>query len=140
MIKKIGLVMVVGFAVLLLNDISIAQDMKEGLWEITVKMEMEEGMPVKMPAQTIRQCIKKEDPIPKLEATGKDEDCKFTLKQIKGDTVSWKAECKDEEGVTTLIGKITYKGTIFDGVQEVREDGDLIMKAKVSGKWIGQCR
>ncbi len=116
----------------------MAQNIKEGLWEMTVKMEMEEGMPVKMPAQTIRQCIKKEDPVPKIEEA--DKDCKFTAKQIKGDTVSWKAECKDKEGATTITGRIIYRGTTFDGVEEVREDGDLVMKAKISGKWVGPCK
>lgn len=138
MIKKIALLMVISLMILFLNDITMAQNIKEGLWEITVKMEMEEGMPVKMPAQTIRQCIKKEDPVPKIEEA--DKDCKFTAKQIKGDTVSWKAECKDKEGATTITGRIIYRGTIFDGIQEVKENGDLIMKAKISGKWVGQCK
>lgn len=137
MIKKIILV-VIGFTVLFLSDASIAQNMKEGLWEITVKMEMEEGMPVQMPAQTIRQCIKKEDPVPKLEEP--DKDCRFISRQIKGDTVSWKAECRDKEGVITMTGKITYRGNNFDGIEDFREDGELIMKGRISGRWIGQCK
>lgn len=138
MIKKIGLVLVISIVILFFDDIVMAQNIKEGLWEITVKTEMEEGMPVKMPAHTIKQCIKKDNPVPKLQES--DKDCKFTAKQIKGDTVSWKAECRDKEGVTTIIGRITYKGNSFDGVEEFREDGDLIMKAKISGKWIGPCK
>lgn len=138
MIKKIGLFLVIGIVILFLNDITIAQNIKEGLWEITVKMEMEEEMPLKTPPQTIRQCIKKEDPVPKIEEA--DKNCKFISKQIKGDTVSWKAECRDKEGVTTIIGRVTYKGNTFDGVEEFREDGDLIMKGKISGKWIGPCK
>lgn len=137
MIKKIILV-VIGFAVLFLSDLSIAQNIKEGLWEITVKMEMEEGMPVQMPTQTIRQCIKKEDPVPKLEEP--DKDCRFISRQIKGDTVSWKVECRDKEGVITMTGKITYRGNSFDGIEEFMEDGELIMKGRISGRWIGQCK
>lgn len=138
MIKKIGLLLVISLAILFLDDIIMAQNIKEGLWEITVKMEMEEEMPAQMPAQTIKQCIKKDNPVPKLEEP--DKDCKFVSKEIKGDTVSWKVECRDKEGVTTISGKITYRGTTFDGIEEVREDGELIMKAKISGKWIGQCK
>lgn len=139
--KKIFISLFVISLFLLLDNALAGLDMKEGLWEITVKMEME-GMPMEMPAQTIRQCVKKEDPVPKISESGKgsDKDCKFTSKQIKGDSVSWKAECRDKEGVTTMIGRITYRGTTFDGIQEIREDGELIMKSKVSGKWIGQCK
>ncbi|MEM3112725.1 MAG: hypothetical protein QXY90_06770 [Candidatus Anstonellales archaeon] len=54
MIKKTCLLMAVILMILFSNDITVAQNLREGLWEITVRMEMEEGMPVKMPAQTIR--------------------------------------------------------------------------------------
>lgn len=140
--KKIaGLMAVLVCFVWLSYALAQSPNMKEGLWEITVKMEIE-GMPMEMPAQTIRQCIKKEDPVPKLEESDKEavKDCKFTAKQIKGDTVSWKAECRDKEGVFTMKGKITYHGNSFDGTEEYRENGALIMKGKLSGKWIGQCK
>ncbi len=138
MLKKVCFVSLFAFVFFFLSDISMAQNIKEGLWEITVKMEMEEGMPVKMPDQTIKQCIKKEDPVPKIEEP--DKTCKFMAKQIKGDTVSWKAECRDEEGVFTVTGKITYRGNSFDGTEEYRENGALIMKGRISGEWIGQCK
>lgn len=114
-----------------------APDIKEGLWEITIKMEMQD-MPMQMPPKTIKQCIKKDNPIPRLEES--DKDCKFTSKQITGNTVLWKAECKDKEGITTVTGKISYKGTTFDGTEEIRDNGELIMKGKISGRWIGPCK
>ncbi len=118
-----------------------AQDIKEGLWEISIKMEIaEEDMPMQTLTHKIRQCIKKEEPIPELETEDSAEDCRVTSKKITGNTVSWKAECKDEDGATTVTGKITYKGNSLEGLQEVRENGELIMKARLSGRWLGKCK
>ncbi len=127
------------FSLLLFPEITFSEElnMKEGLWEITIKMEMEE-MPMEMPAHTIKQCIKKENPIPKFEEN--EKDCKFTMKETKGNIITWVAECKNEEGKIIMKGKITYKGTTFDGVVEVKENDKIIMKEKLSGKWLGECK
>ncbi|MFN3740169.1 MAG: DUF3617 domain-containing protein [Thermodesulfovibrionales bacterium] len=53
-------------------------DFKEGLWEITMQMEMS-GMPMQMPPQKFNQCITKDNNIP----VKKDEDknCRIESKK-----------------------------------------------------------
>ncbi|MCX8116615.1 MAG: hypothetical protein N3G78_01620 [Desulfobacterota bacterium] len=62
------------------------------------------------------------------------------LWEITGNTFHWKVECRDREGVMTVVGRITYRGNTFEGDQEVRENGESITKAKFSGRWIGPCK
>lgn len=132
MIKKIGLVLVIGFAVLFLNDISIAQNMKEGLWEITMTMEMP-GMPMKMPPRTWTQCLTKKNCVPQ-----EDKDCKVIKSEFKEDVFTWVIECKTKEGTTTGNGRMVYKGDTFEGVVKVKHGGTEITQ-NLKGKWIGKC-
>lgn len=132
MIKKIGLVLVIGFAVLFLNDISIAQNMKEGLWEITMTMEMP-GMPMKMPPRTWTQCLTKKNCVPQ-----EDKDCKVIKSEFKEDVFTWVIECKTKEGTTTGNGRTVYKGDTFEGVVKVKHGGTEITQ-NLKGKWIGKC-
>lgn len=60
-------------------------DMREGLWEITVKMDMP-GMPMQMPAMTHTQCITKKDLIP--QKPEKNQDCKTISSKTSDNTVS----------------------------------------------------
>jgi hypothetical protein len=135
MIKKIWGVLVVGFIVLFLNDISIAQNMKEGLWEITMTMDMP-GMPMKMPPQTNTQCLTKKDMVPQKAEPG--QECKMVRSEIKGNTVFWVMECKTREGTVLFDGKVTYRGETFDGVIKVKQSG-MDMTQNVAGKRIGNC-
>jgi len=123
------------FLFLFLNDGAIAQNMKEGLWEITAKMEMQ-GMPMQMPPQTNTHCLTKKDMVPQKAEPG--QECKVTKHEVKGDTVTWVMECKSKEGTTVLNGKVTYKGETFDGVVKIKQEG-MEMTQNLKGKWIGKC-
>lgn len=104
------------FTFVLFSAIVFAQmEMKEGEWEITVKMEME-GMDFQMPPVTIKQCIKKDNPYPIVdEKKGKKPDCKFLKQETKGNTASWEMECKEGKNITYSKGSVTYKGNSFEG-------------------------
>jgi len=119
------------------NAIAGGPDMKEGLWEITVHMNMP-GMPVEMPAHTFKQCITKDNAIPEDPAE-KDKDCKMEYKKVTKDTVIWKVVCKDDEGKFTGEGRITYKGDTFTGEMRLKESDGMEMTQKMKGKWIGPC-
>lgn len=118
------------------GQVSAGDEMKEGLWEITVSMDMP-GMPMKMPGQTYKQCLTKKEMIPQKEK--KDKKCRMIKNNKKGDTVIWLMECKDKDGTTTIDGKATYKGSSFKGTVKVKHaDGDITQH--LSGRWIGQCK
>ncbi len=136
MVKKICFVLIVAFMFLFLSNISMAMNMKEGLWEITVQMEMP-GMPMKMPPQTHTHCMTKKDMVPQKEEPG--QQCKMLKHDVKGDTVTWVMECKTPEGIAVSNGRVTYKGTAFDGVINMKHAGMEITQ-NMKGRWIGQCR
>jgi len=118
-------------------------EMKEGLWEITTKTEIK-GMPTQMPATTTRQCITKNDVVPKPERQEKGQECKIKDQKISGDTVTYVIECNDKSGTTIEVsGKTTYKGKVLDGVSTTniksKGQGNMQMTSKMSGKYVGSC-
>jgi len=121
----------------LFSGIAFAEDpnMKEGLWEITMTMEMP-GMPVQMPPQTHTQCITKKNMVPQKEDP--NQECKMIKHDIKGDTVTWVVECETPEGKALMNGRVTYKGNTFDGTVKITQAG-MDMTQKMKGKWIGEC-
>jgi hypothetical protein len=137
MIKKICISLVV-VSLLLLSGTTFAggPDMKEGLWEITVKMEVP-GVPMQMPAQKFTQCLKKENMVPQQEEP--NQECKMVNTEVKGDTVTWVIECKGPEGTTKGNGRVTYKGDTFDGSMNVKQ-ADMEVTQHMSGRLIGQCK
>lgn len=132
-------------SLLLFTAVSCGQqgpNMKEGLWEITVKMDMP-GMPMQMPPQTYTHCLTHKDMVPqKKEEPG--QSCKEIKREVKGDTVSWVVECPSPEGVVTSSGTVSYKGDAMDGVVKVRvpggKQGGMEMTQHLKGRWIGQCK
>lgn len=112
-------------------------NLKEGKWEITVKMELKGEMPFQMPPQTFTQCITKEKSIPQKVDT--NQNCQIVKQQAKGDTVSWTMECKTPDGKMISEGTITYKGTTFDGSIKVKHK-EIDMIQTMTGKWIGECK
>ena len=131
------------FIILLSVSFSFAElDMRDGLWEITVKMDMP-GMPMQMPPMTHTQCITKKDIIP--QKPEKNQDCKIINSKTSGNTVSWTIQCRDKDGTTAeSSGKVTYKKDKFDGTiyMTVNQPGQGKMKMTqhMSGKRIGECR
>lgn len=117
-------------------------EIKEGEWEITIKMQVE-GMDFQMPAQTIKQCIKKDSPFiePKQEK-GKPPACKILKQDIKGGTVSYEMECKENGEKTIIKGSMTYKGNSFEGNTTIKTIGKETyeMKQTMTGKYIGPCK
>jgi hypothetical protein len=106
--------------------------MKEGLWQITMTMEIP-GMPMKMPPRTWTQCVTKKDCVPQEE-----KDCKVIKSEFKDDFFTWVIECKTREGTTPGQGRTVYKGDTFEGVIKVKQEGMEITQ-NLKGKWIGKC-
>lgn len=123
-----------------------APNMKEGLWEITMKMEMP-GMPAGMKPQVMRQCVTKkdlDDPRKTTPAAGdpKDNRCQMTDYKMQGNTATWSMACKGEEAMTGS-GSITYSGTSYSGVNKMtmKRGGKVqTMTMQYSGKHLGDCK
>ena len=122
-----------------------APNRKEGLWEITVKMEMP-GMPAGIPPQTTQQCITKKDLENPQKVTPSadpgDNRCQITDYKLQGNTASWNLTCKGEEAMTGS-GIITYSGTSYSGTNKMtmKHGGQVQnMTMHYAGKHIGECK
>lgn len=113
-----------------------APDMKEGLWDITVRMEMP-GMPMAMPPTRHQQCIRKENMVPESPRQPHNQ-CKMIKREIKGNTLNWVVECETPDGKSSGEGQITYHGDRFEGTLHFRQ-GSTRMTQHMSGKWLGSC-
>ncbi len=136
MVKKVCFVSMFAFLVLFLSNIAEAQNMKEGLWQITMTIEMP-GMPMQMPPQTYTHCLTKKDMVPQKEEP--NQECRMVKRDIEGDTVTWVMECKTSEGTAVFNGKVTYKGDSFEGIIKMKQSG-MEMTQNLKGKWIGECK
>ncbi len=116
-------------------------EIKEGLWEITTKVEMK-GVPMQMPATTVKQCITKDKAVPK--SASEDYECKTKDYKVSGDTVTYSVECWGKGGLMITEGKTTYKGNTFDGTSttkiKAKDQPEIQMSNKISGKYIGPCK
>ena len=110
--------------------------LKEGLYEITSKMEIP-GMPVPMPPITFKQCMTNQNPVPNQSQSG--QECRIKNLKTKGNTVSWDMICDSQQGKMKSSGKVTYKGDRFNGVvmTDIPEQGQ--MKMTMTGRRIGKC-
>ena len=134
MCKKICLILGMLF---IFVSVSFAGSLiKEGLWEITTKMEIP-GMPVPMPPITFRQCMTNQNPVPNQSQSG--QECRMKNVKTKGNTVSWEMVCDSQQGEIKSSGKITYKGDRFDGVVMMDMPGQGQMKMTMTGQRIGKC-
>jgi hypothetical protein len=116
-------------------------EIKDGLWQITTKVEMK-GIPAQMPATTVKQCITKNNPVPQSDA--KNYECKTKGHSVSGDTVTYVVECTGKNSAMIIIGETTYKGNTFDGTStttvKTKGQPDMQINNKISGKYIGPCK
>ena len=116
-------------------------DMKDGMWEMTMKTEMP-GMPREMPPMKFTQCLTKKNLVPQKKE--KNEDCKMISTKVDGNTVTWVVQCRMKEGTMDGTGKITYKGNGFDGVMKMvmnsKDTGKMEMSHQMTGRRIGDCK
>ena len=109
--------------------------MKPGLYDYTVKMEMQ-GMPFQMPPQTMQNCLKQDDVDQgKQYQTQRDQDCKISnMKQSSG-KASFDLACKDG---TTGHAEFTFTDTSMIGKTVMNREGTN-MTVNMSAKRAGDC-
>ena len=112
---------------------------REGMWEITSKMEMP-GMPVEMPPTTVKHCYTKEDVKDQKKVISTDKNCTVTDLKSSGNKVSWKMECTGKNA-GTFSGETVFSGDSYDSVMKMKSEGGKgrSMNMKVKGKRVGNC-
>lgn len=137
--------------ILLLVTVGLAAspNMRDGLWETTMSMEMKGmQMPFAMKPITNTQCISKkdaQDPDKTVPKTSKEnKDCQMKDYKVSGNRVTWKVECKGKHP-STSTGEMTYSGgTSYEGSMTMDTEGNasnnMHMIYHFKGKRIGDCK
>jgi hypothetical protein len=121
-------VLVLGLA----GTLAGAQGVKGDLWETTSQMSME-GVPMQMPANTMKVCSAKEW---KQPPSGQ-KNCKSSGMKTEGNKVTWDVQCTGP--TMTGHGEIiresadAYNGTI----KFTSDQGN--MTVKLTGRKVGEC-
>ncbi|MGH8661778.1 MAG: DUF3617 domain-containing protein [Burkholderiales bacterium] len=135
---RVAATCVLAAAVLVPHAYGAAPNMREGEWEITLKMEMP-GMPMAMPPQVMSRCVTKKDlanPVPGPQAG--DSRCKTTDHRMQGNTATWKMACEDG---TTGSGTATYSDTSYTSTITTLQGGQApAMTMRQNGRYLGACR
>ena len=104
MVKKLFFASIILLIAISISFAGSVPNMKEGLWEITVKTEMP-GM--EMPPMKHTQCMTKKDFVPQgPQQPG--QECKITDVKVDGNTVTWTIKCTTQGGEMKGTGKTTY--------------------------------
>jgi hypothetical protein len=140
-----GKILMLAAALVAVHSHAAAPNMQDGLWEITMKMELP-GMPAGPKPQTVQQCITKKDlEDPRKTTPGndpKDDRCQVTDYKMQGNTATWNMACKGE-GAMSGSGTITYSGTSYTGTNRmtVTHGGQpQSMTMHYSGRRLGDCK
>jgi hypothetical protein len=106
------------------------------LWQVTTQMEME-GLPMKMPAQTLKIFAPGETQEPPGSANNERGCVNSDMKRV-GNKVTWTSSCAGPPAMTGT-GEVTYEGTdSYAGfLKYLSEQGN--MKINISGRKIGGC-
>ncbi len=132
------------FAVLVLaflpNTILAAEGIREGMWEITSKMEMP-GMPMAMPATTIKHCYTKAEVKDQKKVISTDKNCTVTDLKSSGNKVTWKMKCTGQHP-GTFSGETVFSGDSYDSTMKMESSGGKggTMTMKTKGKRVGNCQ
>lgn len=121
-----------------------APQMKEGLWEIAVTMDMPD-MPKGVPPQKVQQCITRKDlESPQNMARGPDvsgDRCETTDYRLQANTATWKISCKGENAMTGT-GSMTFTETGYQGTSRMTatRGGETVnMTMSYTGRYVGPC-
>ncbi len=136
MVRKAVVGMIVLLALISFAHAGSGPDLNEGMWEITVDLEIP-GMPMKMPPSTYTQCIKKDQAIPSDKRP--DQQCVTRDVTTQGNTVTWTVMCTNPGGQMTGKGMVTYHKDKMDGSMTMEGQG-MKMVSNFKGHRVGACQ
>lgn len=119
------------------GSVMAAGGMREGMWEMTSKMEMPD-MPMEMPATTVKRCFTKEDVKDQKKAITRDKDCTVTKHEASGNKTTWEMKCTGQNA-GTFSGESVFSGDSYKSTMKMTSDGES-MTIKTTGKRIGNCK
>jgi hypothetical protein len=112
-----------------------AEAAKGALWETTSQPSME-GIPMQMPATTVKACAAKDSKEPPGASTSQ-RNCQSSNFSKSGDKVTWDVACSNPTMKGT--GEIVYTGTdAYSGSIRLKSD-EAAMTIKLTGRKIGEC-
>jgi hypothetical protein len=131
---RIGRLIAATSALLLIIVPVRADDPAGVLWEMTSQMAME-GMPMAMPAHTVKVCTARQWTRP---PPGGNQSCVNTNYRRVGNKATWTMQCSGEMSMTGT-GEMTFDGTdSYTGVINATMEGTDV-KIHLSGRKIGTC-
>jgi len=113
-----------------------AIDLKPGMWEHTVSIDMP-GLPFTPPSVTTRSCMSPADAVPGSAGGGR-QNCSEPEVQVHGNTVKWKITCSSKAGTSVSEGTVTYSTTSYQGESTSTTQSGM-MHSKMSGEYVGTC-
>jgi hypothetical protein len=129
-------VLVVMGTMLLLPSGVFAEGIREGYWEITSQSEMP-GMPMKIPATTVKHCYSKEDVKDQKKVLARDKNCTMTDYKVSGNKVTWAMKCTGQSA-GTFNGETLFSTDAYTSTMKMKSQGHN-MTVKVKGKRLGEC-
>jgi hypothetical protein len=133
---KRTVIAVVGAMLMMPSGLFAADSIREGYWEVTSQTEMP-GMPMKIPATTIKHCYTKEDVKDQKKVIAKDKNCTLTDYKVAGNKVIWAMKCTGQSA-GTFNGETIFSGDAYTSTMKMKTQGQN-MTVKVKGKRIGEC-
>ncbi len=124
-----------------------ANMMKPGLWETTVQMQIA-GMPMAMPARTMRRCITQADldknhGMPKPQTRG-GMKCAAAKFDRSGNAVTYSMKCTGKDGAVELNGtnvfdsRDAYHGTMH--MTGAAQGHPMNITSNIKAKRVGDCK
>lgn len=129
-------IFVLGAIVLLSTGALAADSIREGYWEVTSQTEMP-GMPMKIPASTIKHCYTKEDVKDQKKVIAREKNCTLTDYKVAGNKVTWAMKCTGQNA-GTFNGETIFSQDSYASVMKMKSQGHN-MTVKVKGKRVGEC-
>lgn len=112
--------------------------MQEGLWELSMKVEIP-GMPFQLPAQTVSHCYTKKEIQESSGVPRQGDDCKVTEFKRSGNKVAWKVACTGKNAGTGS-GEMVFNGaSSYEGTMKVESKGHTTT-TRYQGKRLGDCK
>lgn len=112
------------------------ESIRDGYWEVTSQSEMP-GMPMKIPASTVKHCYSKEDVRDHKKVIAREKNCTLTDYKVAGNKVTWAMKCTGQNS-GTFNGETTFSADAYNSIMKMKSQGHN-MTVKVKGKRIGDC-
>jgi hypothetical protein len=132
------------FFAMLLSGGAAAQtgpNVEPGLWQTRVETQLPDA-PMATRTVTRRQCITREDLIPRTEQG--EANCNVVENRVSGNTVRWRMRCLQGKAGVESNGTVIYSGEIFKGrvLSKINSGQQETVKITqtLSGHRVGACK